>query len=362
MVAVDPRITSLVRRTTNEEILNRAIRHAIFLRRLQTHEFREVLKFLNDKVYPDLSGVAAARLDRIKARGFGTDFTQRRYRDMILALRAIVDEGFRQSKVRFLSEMRDVAKAEAGITVGIVQQSAPIPLGMTLPPANTLRTIVSSRPVVRGSSIPQAFTRLSRSLKAGIEEQIKLGMIEGETTMQIVRRLRSKGGLYDFSRRGVEALVRTATNGVTSQARQATYLANQDVIKGWQFVATLDLNTTLICGKLDGQVFPLGEGPMPPRHPGCRSDDAPVTKSFEELGIKGLKEVPPGTRQSMNGRVASPVSYPEWLRDQSVADQNLAIGPRRAALFRSGEVRFDQFTDDKGRTLTLPEIIELEGV
>mgnify|MGYP003686093783 FL=1 len=32
------------------------------------------------------------------------------------------------------------------------------------------------------------------------------------------------------------------------------------------------------------------------------------------------------------------------------------LGPRRAALFRSGKLRIDQFVDDMGRSLTLDEL------
>ena len=148
-------------------------------------------------------------------------------------------------------------------------------------------------------------------------------------------------------------------NHVSSQSREAVYSENESLVKGVQYVATLDTRTTDICADLDGQIFKVDEGPRPPQHINCRSTTVPVLRSWKELGID-LKEAPPGTRASMNGQVAEGTTYGQWLKSQSTSTQNEALGPGRAKLFRSGAVSIHQFVDSTGRTLTLDELSRLE--
>lgn len=67
-------------------------------------------------------------------------------------------------------------------------------------------------------------------------------------------------------------------------------------------------------------------------------------------------EMPAGERAAMNGRVADKVTYGEWLKSQSRATQELALGKRKAQLFRSGQLDTRDFIDDRGRILTLKEL------
>lgn len=62
----------------------------------------------------------------------------------------------------------------------------------------------------------------------------------------------------------------------------------------------------------------------------------------------------------MNGQVPDDLTYNQWLRQQSVDIQNEALGPRRGALFRKGDLSVTQFTTRRGRTLTLKELRQRE--
>ena len=56
-------------------------------------------------------------------------------------------------------------------------------------------------------------------------------------------------------------IARTAVTEASASAREATYAANADVLRGVQIVATLDSRTTQVCRHYDGKVFPVNEGP-----------------------------------------------------------------------------------------------------
>ena len=136
---------------------------------------------------------------------------------------------------------------------------------------------------------------------------------------------------------------------------------NEDVIKGVQWIATLDERTTDICAGLDAEIFPINSGPRPPAHFRCRSTVVPVLKSWKEMGIK-LKEAPEGTRTSMDGQVSRKITYGDWLKNQPKDVQNEVLGVKKAELFRTGKVDIKRFTDDKHRPLTLKEISRREGI
>src|SRR3546814_15905752 len=52
--------------------------------------------------------------------------------------------------------------------------------------------------------------------------------------------------------------------------------ANADLVKRYRWVSTLDDRTSEICQSLDGTEWPVGEGPLPPILPNCRSRIVPV--------------------------------------------------------------------------------------
>jgi len=79
---------------------------------------------------------------------------------------------------------------------------------------------------------------------ARVRDAIRQGFVEGQTTDQIVRRIRGtranqyRDGILEISRRSAESVVRTAINHTANVARQELYKANDDLIDSWRFVAT----------------------------------------------------------------------------------------------------------------------------
>jgi hypothetical protein len=154
-------------------------------------------------------------------------------------------------------------------------------------------------------------------------------------------------------------VVRTAVAGVSDNVREGTFEANADIIEDTVWVATLDANTCTLCAALDGQRWPVGQGKRAPAHWGCRCSRVPVIKSWTKLGLKGLKDLPEGTRASMNGQVPDTVTYGEWLKDQDQSVQEAVLGVKKAGLFRSGKLKINDFVDDRSRILTLAELGKL---
>ena len=89
----------------------------------------------------------------------------------------------------------------------------------------------------------------------------------------------------------------------------------------------------------------------------CRSLRVPVVKP--EFSIFGNDK---GKRASKDGPVSAQLTYSGFLKQQSKEFQNDVLGVERAKLFRSGKVTLSGFVDDMGRTLTLDELRQREGI
>ena len=197
-----------------------------------------------------------------------------------------------------------------------------------------------------------------------VENQLRISRAQGMTISQTVRAIRGtkknkyRDGILGKNWADARTVVRTATQHVSSQARTATWMANDDLIEEYQWVSTLDGVTSKQCRSLDTQVFKVGEGPLPPIHPNCRSTHVPYFRDTVELFSEDA------TRSAEFGPVKADTSYYQWLKRQPAAFQDDAIGPVRAKLLRKGGLSAEEFADlqlDRNfQPLTLAEMRELK--
>lgn len=191
---------------------------------------------------------------------------------------------------------------------------------------------------------------------------VKTGFVQGKTTRQIVNEVTGPGGLADISNRNAAAVVRTAVNHVSTQARETTYKKNSDIVEKYEWVSTLDSRTSTICRSRDGQKYDIGKGPLPPAHPNCRSATAPVISSEFDFLDKGAKRAAKGAD---GGRqVDASTTYYDFLKQQPAWFQDEAIGPVRGKIFRNSGISAEEFrtisVDGFGRPLTLNEMAALD--
>lgn len=303
----------------------------------------------------------AARLISIKDRGFDTSpRTTARLNALLDEIRAINSTIYGEIQDTITDELHDFGAAEAGFQKASIDAALGVELGTGLPSPARLKAIVTETPI-QGHLLSSWIEGMDSGRVQRIEQQIRLGMVASESTDQIVARIRGTkaaqyaDGVLDISRRSAQSMVRTAVSHVSNVAAQETWKANAHIVKGWQFLATLDGRTTITCAGLSGQFFPIGEGPIPPRHIRCRSVSVPVTKSFNELGVKG-KELPKGTRASMDGQVAADTTFADFLKRKGDVFQDGLLGPTRAKLWRDGRLKLEDFIKADGSVLTLDQL------
>jgi SPP1 gp7 family putative phage head morphogenesis protein len=199
---------------------------------------------------------------------------------------------------------------------------------------------------------------------------VKQGMTENKAMINIARDLGRSGLLASTVQ--LRTLTRTAITETSNYVSNTTYKLNDDVVQGYQYVATLDSRTSLICARLDGKVYSLDNknAPQPPQHFNCRSTTIPVIKSANQLlntennrlqkrKIAGLSD---SRRASINGQVPAKTTYEEWLKDQPNEVKLAVLGnQKRVTLFNSGKVKFSQFSNKDGKLISLKQLEELSN-
>jgi SPP1 gp7 family putative phage head morphogenesis protein len=346
--------------TTNEKLRDAAIRHAIELGRYGNGLSNRIVALLNS-ADADILEKLAGRLAAIEERGYDVGpATTARLNRMLDELRDINRAIYGQVHDQLVDELSDFAGVEAGFQKAALDNALVVDMATTLPAPARLRAIVENAPMEG-----RLLSGWTEGMEAGrierINAAVRMGMVQGEGTDKIVARIRGtkaarySDGVLDISRRSAQSIVRTATTHVSNQAAQETWKTNETIVKGWQFVSTLDTRTTVTCAALSGTVHPIGEGPIPPRHIRCRSISVAVTKSFHELGVD-KDELSPGQRASMDGQVAGDTTFSKWLYDKGPATQDTILGSTRGKLYRDGKLNLQDFIKADGTVLTLDQL------
>jgi SPP1 gp7 family putative phage head morphogenesis protein len=308
-----------------------------------------------------LSSVEKELIKELKSLDFSTAWNVDRIDKQLESVKTINTELHTALYNDLVDQMQKVSVYESEWQKTTVEGSLPIVFDTIAPAPTTITAAVLSKPF-QGRLIREWVDKLDDSSYTAIQSAVRQGLIAGESYDVITRKiigikpLRYSDGLLALGRNQTQALISTAVAHSVNVARDEFYKSNNDIIQGVQFLATLDFRTTTICKSLDGKVFKIGEGTRPPVHIRCRSTTVPVLKSWKEFG---LKEPAEGTRASLNGQVSESINYEQWLRKQSVENQNEALGVGKAELFRGG-MPLDRFIDN-GKELTLEQLRIKDG-
>ncbi len=358
--------------TVNEALYTSTIKHQIGLFRLANAQVFQIAKLL-DEVDKDLAAQIAKR-----AAAGKSGFTSLRLEAMLKEIRGVTIEAYRLLEKRLREDLLDLADYEATWQQQALASALPINVSFLRPTREQLQAAVFDTHMV-GSTLTQEVSQIAANRFKAIQGAVRLGFVEGQTIPQIVARVvgsAEEAGVLSVTRAQAASLVRTSVNHVATSARMRLLKANQDVVNGYLYTATLDGRTTARCASLDGKTFKLGEGPLPPQHFGCRSCISPLTKGYEELGLKKkeLDALPPATRASMNGQVPESQRFSQFLRARDAAGDTQFVETwfrshlgRNAddllATFRANPaLDIDKLVTASGDPITLHGLAKLDGI
>ena len=304
------------------------VRHAIYIERYKARVAREILakideitgSLFNAISEQDLQGMTRRDLDRLLVR-----------------IKRIVVDGYAPVTAQIEAALKDFAAYEAEWQVDSLMRAGLV-ADICVPSDADLWAAMYSRPF-QGRLLREWLTGLPANTAARVRQAIRQGYVDGLGPLEIARQIRgtrSRSGIMDISRRGAEAMVRTALAHTASRARAITYERNP-AIKAEQWVSVLDHRTSTICRANDGKIYEKGKGPRPPAHVSCRSTMVPVTD---------------GNRAALKSRP----TYGDWLTKQPEIVQDDVLGPTRGKLFREGGYTVDRFTDPSGQEYTLDQL------
>lgn len=342
----------------SQQLNDAILSHAINLHRLDAGLQREVLGILN-KMQRD-----------IIAQLSDGDITGWKRTRLIKALKdaeAIISDYYESAQLVLDENLAGVADVTTSATAkAITSHFAPIEIAAALP-APTLLNALATTALIEGGTYGTWWAKQEADTKFRFMNAVKQGITNGEASGTIIQRVRN---VMDLSRRNAAALVQTSVNSVSNAARDATYQANADILKGYRWTGTLDSHICLRCGGRDGKIWDLEGKPVghslpfarPPIHFNDRCILSPVTKTFRELGFD-IDEPADGQRASSDGPISAKVTFEQYLNRQSREFQDAMLGVGRADLWRSGKITLADLTNGVGRPLTLAELrAEVSGI
>ena len=343
-------------------LVNLATRQQVMLEKLKAGEVRKLGEFLKqaaDAIRKQLMGDNLTELNRARAE------------QQLLALTNELRAIYGDAGTQITQSVRDVADYSAGYEQRALQSAVVASVDVAAPSGAQVMAAAFARPLASGKAatmLEPFISGWSDNSVARIDSAIRLGFLSGKTNQEIVRQVigsKANGyrdGIIDVTSRSAETVVRTAIQHVAQVARDEVYKENADIVDQYEWVSTLDSRTSPECQAMDGRMFDVGKGPLPPLHPNCRSSTVPVinNKFIRETLREGA------TRSSVDGPVDAKLSYYEWLKTQPEAFQDEAIGPQRAQLLRDGGLsaqRFQELQLNKNfEPITLDEMRKLEPV
>jgi len=376
--------------------------HVIDLLRTSGGIRRDILTMLS-ALEDDITG----KLARITSRN---NINAARLRMLLAQVKDTIRTAYGDISKSHLAALGKVAQASASHIGLSVNNKIKVPIIDVSFTQAQLKALASNT-FISGRYADEWWARQGAELLARFQVQMRLGMLQGEGIGDLVRRVRGTreagftDGLMRIPTAQAETLVRTSVIAVANAARLESFMQNKSLIKGIQWVSTLDSRTTEICIALDSKAWELPPSgdiadyggykpiahdknfPGPTAHWGCRSTQIPVLYSFDEMkgpnawkakegGGKPLKDffqqrlvgkgftekeaakIEISTRASMDGQVGVDNGYEKWLNGKSNSFQNDLLGETAAKLWRQGKLGLSDITNQDNRPLSAEELLK----
>ena len=373
-----------------DSIIGRSIDLTKYSNGIMRRQILPLLFELRDDLVEQLSKLelAASLTDSDKAR---------RLKVLTQSVEETITAAYKKIGAGFEEALAPIAEVEAASAAGDVNRLLSINIMSPSLSQGTLDSILKNG-VVQGVPAREWWGRQAQGLRNAYMDQVRQGLLQSQTTGDIVRRVRGRstgkfivkelksgqkrrlyefrGGVMDLPTRQATALVRTSVQSVANDTRLAMYKGNGDLVKGVQAIVTLDGRTSPICISRSGMSWDLDGNPLdgtsikfpgaPPWHYNCRSTLIPILKSWADLSggdalskskLRKLEDnLPTSTQSSMDGQVAEELTYEKWLETKPETFQVEVLGRGRHSLWKEGKIALAQLVDQNGDSLTLAEL------
>lgn len=275
----------------SDKLLDEITAHSIRLFRVTSSIKKKILNnllTLEDELEEDIR------------KNAGTEFNQERLKKLLAQTKETIQKNFKIIAQTHAKSLQEVFYAEIKNTARMANSLLGVDV-MSVAITETQAAKIASNVLIDGAKSKDWWSRQDKDLRIKFSDKMRQGLLRGQTTDELARVVRGRKatknspavpGLLEVNKRQSEAIVRTSVQTVANDARLDTYKQNLDVVKGIQWVSTLDSRTTPICIALHGKQWslpdykPIGHDkpfPGPTAHWGCRSTQISILKSWDEL-------------------------------------------------------------------------------
>lgn len=340
--------------------------HSVNLEKVKLESIQQIMKYFK-RMRSDLAG-ELARLDPTEPASM--TFKQRRAQKLFERAEQVIAEGYREIEKRMRPELKDAAAMEAEFSRQAINRAVGVEIASVALPATTMEKIVSDV-MVMGAPSKEFWAREGARLTNKFKDSIRMHLLRGDTLGKMLQSVRGTremqftDGILTASTREAAALIRTSVQTVANRAAEAAYRENNDVVKGYVWLSTLDNRTTEICAVRDGleytlDVEPIGhtmpwlEGPGSV-HYQCRSRSMPLLADYDGLPKDKQDAIrTSGKRSTMFGPVERGTKFEPWLKDMDKKRPGFAdeiLGQKKAQLWRKSKLKLSDMVNGDGKPL-----------
>ena len=260
-------------------LINDAIRRQVLLEGVKDNEWLKFNKFLK----------SLERDIRVRLSKEGSTIeTKGRLNTLLVDVNQIQRDFYNDYEAQLVLDLDDIALTEATLEAKSINATV-AGFETVKPSAEQILSAYKNTPLSvnkNGLTLKPFLRDYTATQIKQMNSVISQGYAQGRTISQITSDLRGtkaanyKDGMFNQISRNNRIMVRTAVQNSSAQARQRVWNSNKDLVKGVEWLSTLDSRTTSQCRSLDGREFPIDKGPRPPLHYGCVLGETLITSAF----------------------------------------------------------------------------------
>ncbi|MEQ4621208.1 minor capsid protein [Providencia vermicola] len=354
----------------NLAFLNAITRHQAYLYRASSQNINEILREFNvvsgdmlNQLRNYLENLSEPELAALSSGNYTTP-ELRKVRNLIASWRDSVHDEIQQG---VSASAVTLSSYEASYTATLAGEKLASAMS-----GERLYANAKNIPMSSGALVDELFSKIADDAKQRVEYAIRSGITNGDTTQQIVQRIKGskrlnyQDGILNSTRSAIERDVRTIRSHVSNQVVENTFSQlGYDYLK---VVATLDGRTSKLCASKDGEVHHKNDSfSRPPYHPNCRTILVGCDKDGTLIGrrpfvadSRPVSKIPKDDRDGIIGQVNSNTNYSSWFGNQSAEFQREWLGKSRYELYKKGGYDIDRFVDPQGKMYTLNQLKTLD--
>ena len=322
-------------------LTNITARHAHFVEQFKNGEIKKFTPFLNRVA-------KGMREELLKSDNV---YSKAVMRSKLAFVDALINSEFKAYTDELQGQLILFAEEEAEFTAASLTKVGKL-AEATIPSTSQLKAAINARPFAN-RLLKDYLNDFSKDQAKAVKNAVSMGFFEGKSTKDIIndvvgsKSLGYKNGILNVSRTSAERMVRTSIAHTASVAKSYTLEDNIDITPYYEWSSILDGRTSPICQANDGNVYPVGKGPLAPHHYNCRSVEVPLFD--DDVKIKKGRPV-------KVDNTGAEQNYNTWLKKQSTKFQDEVLGTEKAKLYRKGGLSVDKFVNNTGQTLTLGQL------